>query len=160
MKPVLVLDLDETLIYSRKPGKIRIRPFTRDFIEKMSKYYTLVVFTAGSLNYAKRVLQVIDLKKLVTQIYSNQDLEFIYCNSQVIGYYKDLTRVRPCLKRLVMIENSKSSFKLDQQDNGIVLPDYTGSFKDRELEKLAPKLVKLSKYKEFTKCIKDFDFDF
>jgi len=46
----LVLDLDETLIHYEEvgsQGKFLIRPFSYTFLEQMSKYYEVVIFTAA-----------------------------------------------------------------------------------------------------------------
>ena len=49
-KYTLVLDLDETLIHyveEENNAFIQIRPYAEDFIENMSLYFELVVFTAA-----------------------------------------------------------------------------------------------------------------
>jgi hypothetical protein len=46
----LVLDLDETLVHfeeSEDGNQFLIRPFAQNFLEEMSEYYELVIFTAG-----------------------------------------------------------------------------------------------------------------
>ena len=47
----LVLDLDETLLHYEEKnefeGELRIRPGADEFIEKMSQYYEVVIFTAA-----------------------------------------------------------------------------------------------------------------
>ena len=50
----LVLDLDETLIHCLDQQEITplIRPGTVKFLEEMSKYYEVVIFTASVKDYA------------------------------------------------------------------------------------------------------------
>jgi|LakMenEpi03Aug12_release.lakeMendotaPanAssembly.Ray.scaffolds.fasta_scaffold774696_1 CTD small phosphatase-like protein 2 len=49
----LILDLDETLIhYSSSKEAYHIRPFASQFLENISKYYELTVFTAATKEYA------------------------------------------------------------------------------------------------------------
>jgi len=46
----LVLDLDETLIHYEEvgsQGKFLIRPYSYKFLEEMSQYYEVVIFTAA-----------------------------------------------------------------------------------------------------------------
>ena len=46
----LVLDLDETLVHfeeSEDGNQFLIRPFAQNFLEEMSEYYEVVIFTAG-----------------------------------------------------------------------------------------------------------------
>ena len=51
MKYTLVLDLDETLVHyveEEDNAYILIRPGAEKFIEELSKYYELVIFTAAT----------------------------------------------------------------------------------------------------------------
>jgi len=46
----LVLDLDETLIHYVENGLdsyFLVRPYCKEFLAEMSKYYEIVIFTAG-----------------------------------------------------------------------------------------------------------------
>lgn len=44
----LCLDLDETLIcFDRSNGKLLVRPFVSEFLERMAEHYELVVFTSS-----------------------------------------------------------------------------------------------------------------
>ena len=78
--PLLVLDLDETLLHCLKdqtssgqyesllylPGKTpivlryNIRPFAREFLEEVSRYYLVYVYTASEYSYARTLLDSID----------------------------------------------------------------------------------------------------
>ena len=75
----LVLDLDETLIHStsvRTDPKdeeilvrvgnslekyyVKLRPFLKEFLERLSKIFELVIFTASIKEYADKVIDYID----------------------------------------------------------------------------------------------------
>jgi len=44
----LVIDLDETLIhYYSEKKEVRIRPFAKEFLKEMSKFYEIIIFTAA-----------------------------------------------------------------------------------------------------------------
>ena len=49
--PILILDFDNTIAYTYNNGITIFRPYIMEFIERMSKKYTLIIWTAGSLNY-------------------------------------------------------------------------------------------------------------
>ena len=56
LKPyTLVLDLDETLVHyidNINEGKYLARPYAKEFLQSMSQYYELVIFTAAIQDYA------------------------------------------------------------------------------------------------------------
>lgn len=63
-KPLtLVLDLDETLVhfsYSPSGGSFLVRPGCFEFLNNISKYYEVIIFTAATQEYANRVVNLID----------------------------------------------------------------------------------------------------
>lgn len=62
-KYTLVLDLDETLVHyfqTETEGKCLIRPNAEAFLQEMSKYYEIVIFTAAMQDYADWVIDQID----------------------------------------------------------------------------------------------------
>ena len=72
----LVLDLDETLIHATGNSNvleeciINTRPGAKCFVEEMSKYYELVIFTAGTKDYADYALKYIDPEeKIMHRLY-------------------------------------------------------------------------------------------
>ena len=57
----LVLDLDETLVhFDQRRRNYRARPHAITFVNKMSKYFELVIFTAGLKDYADWILNDFD----------------------------------------------------------------------------------------------------
>lgn len=63
----LVLDLDETLIHyvvnggqGGQESYFLVRPYCIEFLEELSKFYEIVVFTAGMQEYADWVIDQID----------------------------------------------------------------------------------------------------
>ena len=62
----LILDLDETLINFKvsdedeETGCLRIRPGLTDFLNTLKPYYEIIVFTAGTKEYANPILNAIE----------------------------------------------------------------------------------------------------
>lgn len=48
---------------------VRKRPFLKEFLEKMSHYFELVVFTASLREYADKVINYIDPKGYIKRRY-------------------------------------------------------------------------------------------
>ena len=76
----LLLDLDETMIFStllhhsateysfmlsfhdgsKKKYHVQLRPFVREFLERISEMYHLIVYTASQKSYAEKVVEMLD----------------------------------------------------------------------------------------------------
>ena len=108
----LVLDLDETLIHCLDQQEIMplIRPGTEKFLEEMSKYYEIVIFTASVKDYADTILNQLDPEK------------------KFISYR---------LYREHIIDNASDNFRL-QTDNGIFINTWIDDQTDTILFDLIP----------------------
>jgi len=157
-KKKLVLDLDETLISAslKHQGKhdvavkvligsnattffIKKRPHLDFFIETVSQWFDLIVFTASLSVYANAVVDFIDSKRLIKKRYFRQN-----CLDKGNGrYIKDLSTVCNDLSKVVIIDNSPIAYS-KHRENGIPIPDYLGNnHNDQALLKLLPLLEEL-----------------
>jgi TFIIF-interacting CTD phosphatase-like protein len=91
-KPNLILDLDETLICvesnniyainntpkeqlisSLKYGKIGVkRKGVKEFMERLSKYTNIFIYSAGILHYVKEMIERLGVDNYVRTIYSSR----------------------------------------------------------------------------------------
>ena len=81
---LLIFDMDETLVAAKFEGNVpenfvatfsydfqdskihvRCRPYLLDALEKLSQLYEIIVFTAGTKEYADHILDYIDPKKTI-----------------------------------------------------------------------------------------------
>ncbi|CAD8057151.1 unnamed protein product [Paramecium primaurelia] len=123
---VVVLDLDETLIY-HKNNKTQVRPFCQEFLERLSRICTLVLFTAAKQDHAINMLKIIDPNK--------KYFKAICTSEHMIGNVKDLRIFQTDLKDIVIVENSPKKF-IAQINNGIPILPYEGQQNDNQLELL------------------------
>ena len=104
----LVLDLDETLVhFDQRLRNYKARPYAHRFISEMSKYYELVIFTAGLKNYADWILDDFDTSRFILhRLYRNN------CKLRRGVYVKDLSRLGRDLNRTIIIDNIAENFDL------------------------------------------------
>ncbi|ESZ97558.1 hypothetical protein SBOR_2105 [Sclerotinia borealis F-4128] len=161
----LVLDLDETLIHSMVHGgrmstghmvEVQItnfmgpggvgpqhpilyyvnkRPYCDEFLRRVCKWYNLVVFTASLQDYADPVIDWLEQeRKFFSARYYRQ-----HCTFRNGAYIKDLSSVEPDLSKVMILDNSPTSY-LFHQDNAIPIEGWINDPTDNDLLHLVPLL--------------------
>ena len=130
----LVLDLDETLVhfvYTPSGGIFLIRPYCLQFLEEMSKFYEIMIFTAALKDYADSILDILDPhKKLIKYRLYRQHTSV--CG---ITFCKDLSKIGRDLEKTLIVDNLADNFKL-QPNNGIHIWTWIDDIKDTQLNDL------------------------
>lgn len=158
-KKTLVLDLDETLIHSlsKAPGfsqghmievkfhsqlttlyTVLKRPFCEEFLDQVSQWYNLVVFTASIQAYADPMIDWLEQdRKYFAQRFYRQ-----HCTQTSLGYVKDLAIVDSDMSNVMIIDNSPISYT-HNESNGIGIEGWINDPSDTSLMALIPFLSAL-----------------
>ncbi|EAR92879.2 NLI interacting factor-like phosphatase (macronuclear) [Tetrahymena thermophila SB210] len=156
-KKSLIIDLDETLVHSsftviqnadftlqitvqNMPFIVYVkkRPGCEFFLEELSKYYELIIYTASLSEYADPVMDRIDKNGVCSLRLFREN-----CTLYNGVFVKDLSLMQRDLKDLIIIDNSETSF-LFQPANAVHIKSFFDDMKDRELYRLIPMLIFLS----------------
>ena len=158
-KKTLVLDLDETLVHSQfgpfddiksdiiikinideeiHDIHVLVRPGVKEFLEKVSKKFEVVIFTASISKYASPLLDILDKNNLCSfRLYRD------HCTLINNTFVKELKKLGRDLKNVIIVDNSPVAYCFDNE-NGIPILTWFDDKTDRELYKLCPILEFLS----------------
>lgn len=165
--PLLVLDLDGTLLDSTVPGtrpgmptftvdgviETRLRPGLGAFLVAVRSHFDLAVFTAGNASYAEQMISGIDtwvpgFRASLRRVYSRDHVDFTFENRS-IRVTKDLRRLaRDCglpLCRCLIVDDTPDTYRLNIS-NALPVPVYDGSSSDDTLDRLRDFLLSMPKH--------------
>lgn len=117
-KCVVVLDLDETLVYARD-GPLYARPGLQDFLRLLGQRTEGVAWTAGVRAYAQAVVRNIDREGHLKHCVYRHAKWF----SGGAGYTKDLKLLGRDLDKTIIVENTPDCIRY-YPNNSILLADY------------------------------------
>ncbi|XP_076351100.1 carboxy-terminal domain RNA polymerase II polypeptide A small phosphatase 1-like isoform X5 [Tachypleus tridentatus] len=115
------------------------RPYVDEFLRTMGELYECVLFTASLAKYADPVADLLDRWGVFQARLFRESCVFHRNN-----YVKDLGRLGRDLQRVVIVDNSPSSYSF-HPDNAVAVASWFDDFSDTELRDLIPFLKNLSK---------------
>eukprot|EP01098_Paradermamoeba_levis_P014079 TRINITY_DN6610_c0_g1_i1.p1 TRINITY_DN6610_c0_g1~~TRINITY_DN6610_c0_g1_i1.p1 ORF type:complete len:217 (+),score=14.00 TRINITY_DN6610_c0_g1_i1:179-829(+) len=153
-RKTLILDLDETLVYSstKEVGRfdffievylnynsclfyVQKRPHLHAFLNKVSMWYEIVIFTASVRQYANPLIDCLDPMRRINQRFFRES-----CVRDGHGrFIKDLTRIGMDLSQTIIIDNSPVAYSRNR-DNALPISHFHGNPADRALLDLIPVL--------------------
>jgi Dullard-like phosphatase family protein len=143
-KPLLILDLDETLIHSDLECKfvahdeyietesgiipINIRPNLYEFLDFCALHFDLVIYTASCSDYADPILDYIEKNKkyFMKRFYR----EHCICYRNL--YLKDLSIFNKPLNQILIVDNCIFSFAY-YLSNGVLITSFYNDVEDLDL---------------------------
>ena len=144
----LVLDMDETLLHTSmsptnkcdfvaklKDGSqfyVTKRPHVDEFLERMSKLYEIVIYTAGEKEYSIAVIDELDPERYITYILHRE-----HCLGSRSKVEKNLKLLGRDLQHVIFIDNLDENLR-QHRENGIKISDFYSDKRDRELLRLIP----------------------
>ena len=157
-KITIILDLDETLLYSEEEEEINeeeeeeeeekgqqsniiLRPGIFEFLDKLSNLkIELIIFTSSVMKRADELINIIEKNKK----YFDKRLYREYCTLLGAAYIKDISKLGRDLTKTIIIDNDLTCFYL-QQENGILIKSFKGEKDDNKLLNLYQILEKIIK---------------
>lgn len=155
-RKILVLDLDETLVHSttRQNSHFDIRleitvdncpsifyvskrPYLDVFLQIVSQWYDLVVYTASLQKYADPLIDALDVHGVIRERYFRD-----HCIQVGNNFVKDISIIEPDLRKIVIVDNSPSAYVL-HEENAIPIGTWWDDPLDEELLNLLPFLQAL-----------------
>lgn len=162
-RPLLVLDLDETLVHAEEPAKafsgrspdfttsdyvVYKRPHLDEFLARMWKLYDLAVWSAAGTLYVNRVVEVIfEGHRQPVFVFSGVRTTRRFDHDRHEAYYiKDLKKVRKRgfdLRRVLIADDLELNAQRNY-GNAVYVREFNGELDDDELLLLADYLEHLS----------------
>ena len=167
----MFLDLDETLIHtvgneqeadyvlnitgrtSKTKIRFNVRPFVKEFLRTVSKYYEIYIFTAATFHYANVICNFLDpANRFIKGIFDRN-----YCFQVKKGFnVKDLRIFKNrSLENVALVDNMPHSYAF-QPNNGIPILSWFSNQKDTELKYLTEFLIDAAFKDDLTVHLKNY----
>jgi hypothetical protein len=141
-----VFDLDNTLVCETSRGEFILRPYAKQILKEVSKYYEIIILTSSVRERAELIIKLLDPKDKIikTALFRDSCVQITpNCFIKDLRIFKDRS-----LPDLILIDNDFVSFAY-QPDNGYLIPSFNGADKDTHLLTLCQLLSQIKYAKDF-----------
>jgi CTD small phosphatase-like protein 2 len=151
--------LDETLIHYPEHTEDAIendfymlRPGLHKFLNTLSELYEIVIFTAGTQDYADYVLDQVDFDNKISHRLYRQ-----HTAPKNDIYIKDLSKIGRQIKKTIIVDNLPENFEKHKR-NGIAIESWYDDLEDHKLYQLREILQKIAEKKpdDIRDCLDEF----
>ena len=123
---------------------VRTRPFLFEFLDSISQFYEIILFTCSTQNYTDSIVKAIEYKKKYFDYIFYRQHTMIFKNN----FVKDLTRIGRPLNSIIIVDNMPQNFRF-QKENGINIKSFWGDNpEDTALYELIPILINIANEKQ------------
>jgi hypothetical protein len=149
-KPVIIFDLDETLILN-EGSSIKTRPYFESVLSELSQLYELWIWSATDAVYVNAVVDILDPYR----VYFSLLLDKTYCIWVGDKPVKDIRIFNNIdLSNIAIVDNYLFSF-VGTLDNGILVQSFNGDDDDTELKQLLGLLLHLMHFSSIRIALKE-----
>lgn len=156
---LLILDLDETLIYSSKAELSRkadllcgnyyvyLRPHLNWFLNEVSKYYDIGIWSTADEDYVLKVVENIIPHDIALKILWDKNWceEVEYSEENCFLYLKDLDRIKNLNykpEQITIVDDKPTGIRKMNNEKIIPIIPYKGDCLDNELKQVLKELIK------------------
>eukprot|EP01064_Diplonema_japonicum_P011924 TRINITY_DN19385_c0_g1_i1.p1 TRINITY_DN19385_c0_g1~~TRINITY_DN19385_c0_g1_i1.p1 ORF type:complete len:249 (+),score=66.60 TRINITY_DN19385_c0_g1_i1:56-748(+) len=144
-KYTIVVDMDETLLHTTfkpngKGASVNVRAFSAELLKGVSEISEMVLWTAGTEDYAIQALKLIGPEEELFhhRIYRSP-LWFT-----MMSHVKSLRRLNRDLDYTIIVDNSPAAIAPEDRYNALVVTDFFNNKKDVELKDVLKILQELT----------------
>ena len=125
-KKIIAFDIDGTLFYTSKKKfndsikmelssivhYVKIRPHLNllfEYLDLNKEHFQFIVYSAARMDYVKKLIDLIDKKNLITEVYDRQFCDVLYIGGKT-RYIKNCKKINKNLHNLYLIDDNDDHF--------------------------------------------------